>query len=262
MPSRRPRPRRLLLPTLLAAVLVAEITGLALARTVGPTTTAVAPVAAVASGGPSNAAANGGSGPGSRAGVSDASRDVDTFADPARSTRGGGVVAGPPAVPPASPARATKAATASPAGSSRGSGHAKPPSKTHHGTNRVWIPSLGISKGIQSFSCARSRAPDAGVYRWGCAGHNNLYRMGHAWSTFKPLHDAYVGGRLRKGMQVLYADGSSHVHTYTVVWWKVVAPTTAASWAWASLSKPSMTLQTCVGSRSQFRLMVRLVETR
>jgi hypothetical protein len=44
-----------------------------------------------------------------------------------------------------------------------------------------------------------------------------------------------------------------------VIWWKVTAPTTAAKWAWASLSTPSMTLQTCVGSRSQYRLMVRLV---
>jgi len=61
-------------------------------------------------------------------------------------------------------------------------------------------------------------------------------------------------------MKVVYADGSGLVHTYAVIWWRVVAPTTAASWAWASLSRPSMTLQTCVGSNSQYRLMVRLVQ--
>ena len=76
---------------------------------------------------------------------------------------------------------------------------------------------------------------------------------------FKALHDAYYNGRLRKGMKVIYADGSSKVHTYSVIWWKVVAPTTAASWAWAAQSVPSMTLQTCLGSNSQYRLMVRLV---
>jgi hypothetical protein len=89
------------------------------------------------------------------------------------------------------------------------------------------------------------------VYRWGCAGRNNVYLLSHAWSTFKPLHDAYTAGRLRKGLQVVYADGGGRVHTYAAIWWKVVAPTTAASWAWASLSTPSMTLQTCVGANSQ-----------
>ena len=42
----------------------------------------------------------------------------------------------------------------------------------------------------------------------------------------------------------------------------VDAPTTAASWAWAPLSSPGMTLQTCVGSNSQYRLMVRLTQVR
>ena len=63
-----------------------------------------------------------------------------------------------------------------------------------------------------------------------------------------------------KGMKVIYADGGGHVHTYSVIWWRVTAPTTAASWAWASLPRPSMTLQTCVGADSQYRLMVRLVQ--
>jgi hypothetical protein len=113
---------------------------------------------------------------------------------------------------------------------------------------------------VQSFPCSRSRPPDAGIYRWGCAGRNNVYLLGHAWSTFKPLHDAYDGGRLHTGLRVAYADGAGTVRTYSVAWWKVVAPTTAASWAWASLSRPSMTLQTCVGANSQYRLMVRLVQ--
>jgi hypothetical protein len=129
-----------------------------------------------------------------------------------------------------------------------------------HGRSHLWIPSLGVSRGLQWFPCSRSRPPDAGVYRWGCAGSNNVYLMSHAWSTFKPLHDAYVRGRLRKGMQVWYADGNGKVRQYRVIWWKVTAPTTAASWAWAAQSRPSMTLQTCVGSKSQYRLMVRLVQ--
>ena len=128
------------------------------------------------------------------------------------------------------------------------------------GRNHVWIPALGVNRSISSFACSRSREPDNYVYRWGCAGSNNVYLLGHAWGVFKPLHDAYTSGRLRVGMKVWYADASGRVTVYAVRWWKVVKPTTAASWAWAAQATPSMTLQTCVGAQSQNRLMVRLTK--
>ncbi len=128
------------------------------------------------------------------------------------------------------------------------------------GRNHVWIPSLGINRSVAWFPCDRKRPPDSYVYRWGCAGSNNVYLLGHAYSVFKPLHDAYVRGRLHTGMKAYYADARGRLHTYRVRWWKVTAPTTAASWAWAALRQPSMTLQTCVGRNSAYRLMVRLVE--
>ncbi len=134
-------------------------------------------------------------------------------------------------------------------------------SATYRGRNHVWIPSLGVNRSVASFPCSRSAAPANYVYRWGCAGRNNVYLMGHAYGVFKPLHDAYSNGRLRKGMKVIYADANGHVRTYWVVWWKVTAPTTSASWAWAGQSTPSMTLQTCVGASGTLRLMVRLVAT-
>ena len=145
----------------------------------------------------------------------------------------------------------------------------KPPKKTTRrtttaasfsGTNHVWIPALGINKSVRAFPCDRQRPPDNYMYRWGCAGSNNVYLMGHAHSVMNGLHDAYVSGRLRKGMKAYYAGRDGKVHTYTVRWWKKTLPTTDAAWAWAPLSVPSMTLQTCVGSNSQYRLMVRLVE--
>ena len=128
------------------------------------------------------------------------------------------------------------------------------------GRNRLWIPSLGLNRSISWFSCSRAREPDNYVYRWGCAGTNNVYLLGHAWGVFKPLHDAYARGRLKVGMKAMYADANGRIHVYAVRWWKVVRPTTGASWAWASLSSPSMTLQTCVGANSKYRLMVRLDE--
>jgi hypothetical protein len=130
---------------------------------------------------------------------------------------------------------------------------------SYSGTNRFWIPSLGMSDPVHWFSCTRSRDPDNYIYRWGCAGSNNVYILGHAYGVMKPLHDLYVRGGLRKGMVAIYADGAGRVHWYRVVSWQVVDPT-QVTWAIASQSVPSMTLQTCVGKNSQYRLNVRLVQ--
>jgi sortase (surface protein transpeptidase) len=138
-------------------------------------------------------------------------------------------------------------------------GSASAPS-AYHGRNHVWIPSLGVNRSVAFFSCSSKAYPGNRVYRWGCAGSNNIYLFGHASSVFKPLHDAYVSGRLRKGMTIFYAGGDGRVHRYAIRWWKATTPDKGA-WAFASQSKPSLTLQTCVGARSQFRLIVRLVRT-
>lgn len=156
-------------------------------------------------------------------------------------------VAAVTAVPPAKPTRVP----ASP----------KPPvAASFRGTNHVWIPALGINRGTFSFPCSRSQAPANYVYRWGCSGSNNLYLIGHAYGVFKALHDAYYNGRLKVGLTAVYADGAGRIHTYRVAWWRVVRPTTDAKWAWASLTTPGMTLQTCLGANSEYRLMVRLVQ--
>jgi hypothetical protein len=155
---------------------------------------------------------------------------------------------------------AIKGPTKSSGGSSVTSGSSG--SRVYKGRNHVWIPALGINRSVSWFPCDRKRPPDNYVYRWGCAGRNNVYLMGHAHSVFKSLHNAYVGGRLRKGMKAIYADSNGKVRTYSVRWWKLTRPTTAASWAWAAQSVPSMTLQTCVGKNSEYRLMVRLVEVK
>jgi len=126
-----------------------------------------------------------------------------------------------------------------------------------HGTNHVWIPALGISRSTTGYSCSSSFYPGNRVYRWGCAGRNNIYLFGHAHSVFKPLHDAYVSGRLRKGMKVYYAGSDGKVATYAVRWWRLTTPENGA-WAYAGQPRPTLTLQTCVGARSQYRLIVRL----
>jgi hypothetical protein len=249
MASPRPRPRRLLVPTLLAAVLAAEITGLAIARSLTPSAPPASDPAV-----PRGAAtavldrATELERPSAREAAAEVVHSGVDLASRQRREAGRA-----PRAELATPVGASQASTRSPSNTVR---TAAPVS--YHGTNHVWIPSLGINTSVQWFPCSRTRPPDAGVYRWGCAGRNNVYLLSHAWSTFKPLHDAYVRGTLRKGMKVIYANASSQVRTYRVIWWRVTAPTTAASWAWASLSSPGMTLQTCVGANSEYRLMVRL----
>jgi sortase (surface protein transpeptidase) len=260
MASRRSRPRRLLLPILLAAVLAAEITGIALARSIVP----IEPVASSATDVVAASTMSAGRLRDDTAispSTGGAPRAADARRDP-RAIRTAIADRKPAAL--AAPVK-PRVATPKPASSSSTT-HVRTASATSNSTvryagrNHVWIPSLRINRSVSSFACTRTRPPDNYVYRWGCAGRNNVYLLGHAYSVFKPLHDAYVGGRLRKGMKVVYADALGHVHTYAVTWWRVVAPTTSASWAWAAQSRPSMTLQTCVGARSQYRLMVRLVQ--
>jgi sortase (surface protein transpeptidase) len=60
-------------------------------------------------------------------------------------------------------------------------------------------------------------------------------------------------------MTVTYADGNGVVHRYRVAWWRVVLPT-AGGFAYAAQSRPSMTLQTCVGAHDRYRLIVRLYQ--
>ena len=132
-------------------------------------------------------------------------------------------------------------------------------SARYHGRNHIWMPSLRIDKSVAAYSCSNKSYPGNRVYRWGCAGRNNVYLFGHAHSVFKTLHDAYVRGRLKKGAMLYYADSSGQVRTYKVAWWKVTTPT-KGTWAYAAQKNPSLTLQTCVGSRSQYRLIVRLTQ--
>ncbi len=132
---------------------------------------------------------------------------------------------------------------------------------TFRGSNHFWIPSLGMSYGVRPYGCSQSFYPGNHMYRWGCAGKNNVYILGHAHSVMRPLHDLYVSGGLHRGMVAVFADAKGHVTKYRVTEWRVVRPTEIA-WQIAAQPVPSMTLQTCVGKDSQFRLNVRLVRVK
>ena len=128
----------------------------------------------------------------------------------------------------------------------------------YSGRNHVWSSSLGLDRPVAWFPCSRSQPPGMAVYRWGCAGRNNVYLFAHAGGPFQRLHDLYVRGGLRRGLTVTYADAGGRSATYAVVWWKVVLPTNG-DFAFAAQAQPSLTLQTCVGANDRYRLVVRLV---
>ncbi|MBI2776495.1 MAG: sortase [Chloroflexi bacterium] len=158
----------------------------------------------------------------------------------------------------AATAAAQKAAAARAAAQKAAAAKATAPA--YAGKNRLWIPTLGMSRSVADFACTRSTPPANQVYRWGCAGANNVYLFGHAWGVMKPLHDGYLKGKVRKGMVVVYADGKGGIHRYKVTEIRVVTPD-QTDWAIAAQSKSSMTLQTCLGANSEQRLLVRLVES-
>ena len=141
-----------------------------------------------------------------------------------------------------------------------GSGSRSKPSKpSFRGRNHFWFPSLGINQGVYWFPCSRSEGPGNVVYRWGCAGSNNVYLMAHDFGKFYPLYRAYRNGRLHKGMLAVYAGPNGHTHYYRLSYYKVVAPAGDVGWAYASQSRSALTLQTCV-SGGKLRLVVRFYE--
>ncbi len=136
---------------------------------------------------------------------------------------------------------------------------AKPGKPSYKGRNHFWYPSLGINQAVYSFPCSRSKSPGNVVYRWGCAGSNNVYLMAHDFGKFYPLYKAYRNGRLKKGMLAVYAGPNGRSHYYRLSFYKVVAPDGDVGWAYASQSRSALTLQTCV-SGGKMRLVVRFYE--
>jgi hypothetical protein len=159
-------------------------------------------------------------------------------------------------------ARAEAAARAKAAALARAEAEARARAEAarFRGRNHFWYPALGISHSVDWFPCDRSRPPDNLVYRWGCSGSGNVYVMAHAWGWFRPLNHAYYAGTLEPGQLVAYADNDGRTHFYRLDWWKTWRPLPSASWAWASQSRSSLTLQTCVGANSELRLFVRFHE--
>src|SRR5262245_48273670 len=165
MPRHPRRSRRLLIPLVLATVLAGEVAGLAAAAALDaprPASSA-APRVQAASGADVLPTARSAGAARSTEGSPPESRRTapasvlaarGTTADHARPSRIGA------AAPRPNLAASAKSVTAG--------------ASARQGRNHVWIPALGINRSVESFPCSRTRPPDNYVYRWGCAGRNNV----------------------------------------------------------------------------------------
>lgn len=132
---------------------------------------------------------------------------------------------------------------------------------SYNGVYHLWIPALGLSRSISDWGCNGGLIPNKVEY-WGCVGRNNLYLLGHAWGVFAKIHDGYHSGALHVGLAAWYADKSGKVHRYVISQIRHVANkdyATWSQWAMAATSGPVITLQTCDGATSAYRILVRLI---
>ena len=124
------------------------------------------------------------------------------------------------------------------------------------------LPVAGLNRAVYDWGCRGGTVPDL-VLRWGCAGSNNLYLLGHASSVFDPVHDAYRDGRLTAGRLASWTRNGVK-QTYKVAWARIVPASyvwngqSGDEWAWNATSRKAITLQTCWGTASAYRLIVRL----
>src|SRR6266550_1296043 len=125
------------------------------------------------------------------------------------------------------------------AGPAVAAGAAKPPRSLVVRANTIVIPRLGLSQPVGWYSDCLGRAPVPrwGVWRWGCAGVNNIYVMAHNPGVFTPI----LG--LRAGDIVQYGDPSGRIHTYRVSSTTIVSNT--QMWPLGATPSSTLTLQTC-----------------
>lgn len=132
------------------------------------------------------------------------------------------------------------------------------------GAKHFWYPALGIAASWTWYGCGhRWGVLGGGVFRWGCSPSSNIYILSHAWSTFAAIRHGYHSGAMQVGQTVFYSGSDGQVTRWTVKWIKHVTDAyleaTHDEWATEPSPTPIMTLQTCDGRQSQYRIIVRLV---
>ncbi len=122
-----------------------------------------------------------------------------------------------------------------------------PAAPRYVGHDHFWFPALGINATVTWYACSRRDYPAPIVYRWGCAGTNNVYLFGHAANAFSALYRAFYAGRVKVGQVLIYADHAGVIHRYRLSVVRLENGALPADYRWAVGDQPvpSLTLQTC-----------------
>jgi hypothetical protein len=120
--------------------------------------------------------------------------------------------------------------------------------------NTLVIPRLGVRQHVSDYTDCTGAAgvPHWDVWRWTCAGTNNVYVMAHNPGIFTPILGLQVGDIIQ------YGDPAGVVHTYKVVSTTIVSYTDTSPMN--ALSVPSITLQTCWNFDGTQDFIVRAVQ--
>ncbi len=127
------------------------------------------------------------------------------------------------------------------------------------------FPAIDLVRPVYRWGCRGGTLPNL-IVRWDCAGPGNTYLLGHAWGVFEPLHDARRDGTLRAGQHAYLTDLMGRTRRYELAWFRIVPQTyswrglSGDQWAWNATARPAVTLQTCWGATSAYRLIVRFYE--
>lgn len=130
------------------------------------------------------------------------------------------------------------------------------------GTLRV--SGIGLTASVYAWGCGGEVVPNLAL-RWGCQKSNNQFIVGHAYGVFHPYYLAYARHLLRPGLIAYFTDTAGHRTRYRLAWVRLVTKTyvwhglTGSQWAWNNTPSAALTLQTCWGSTSKYRIVTRFV---
>jgi hypothetical protein len=127
---------------------------------------------------------------------------------------------------------------------------------------RLRIRDIGLDVAVYRWGCRATDLPNRAL-RWGCSGTNNQFIAGHAYGVFRPYYRAFGNHRLKRGMVAVFTDARGRTKRYRLAWVRKVRSSyiwngrTGDQWAWNPTAEPVITLQTCWGAKSNYRIVTR-----
>ena len=139
-----------------------------------------------------------------------------------------------------------------------GDGRRPTPSSGHQGRNHVWMPALGIDRSVASYACSNALVPRQPRVPLGLRRQQQRLPLRPRRQRLQAAPRRVCPRPPAQGHEALLCRWRGHgPHVQGRRGGRSRRPT-KGTWAYQSLARPSLTLQTCVGAASQYRLIVRL----